>query len=132
YNTTAPGIILLLNHNKSAERKEQILLVNATTYFVKEKPKNKLADEGIAAVSEVYRKWETREKLRRVITLKEAQDADYNLSPSQFVEINDKLHHRPLSEILVELRAARTECERADVELAAVLAKLGLDGGSQW
>jgi type I restriction enzyme M protein len=130
YNTTAPGIILLLNRNKPAERKGQILLVNASGYFVKEKPKNALTDEGIAAVAEVYRNWETREKLSRVITLEEARAADYNLSPSQFVEVNDKVHHRPLTAILADLVPARAERERADAKLADVLAKLGLDGNT--
>lgn len=108
YNTTAPGIILLLNRNKPAERRGQILLVNASAYFIKEKPKNALTDEGIAAVTDVYRRWETRDKLSRIITLEEARAADYNLSPSQFVDVNDKVHHRPLTEILADL-AARTE-----------------------
>ncbi|MCZ7568855.1 MAG: SAM-dependent methyltransferase [Ardenticatenaceae bacterium] len=128
YNTTAPGIILLLNRSKPAARKGQILLVNASAYFVKEKPKNALTDEGIAAVAEVYRAWETREKLSRVITLEEARTADYNLSPSQFVSINDKVKHRPLGEILADLRDARREREQADVELAEILARLGLNG----
>jgi type I restriction enzyme M protein len=131
YNTTAPGIILLLNRNKPAERKGQILLVNASAYFVKEKPKNVLTDEGIAAVAEVYRRWETREKLSRVITLEEARAADYTLSPSQFVEINNKATHRPLSDILADLALARTEREQADIQLAAVLAKLNLNGTEQ-
>ena len=89
YNTTAPGIILLLNRNKPEDRKGQILLVNASDFFVKEKPKNVLTEEGIQAVADVYRNWETREKLSRVITLEDAREADYNLSPSQFVEINE-------------------------------------------
>ena len=46
-----------------------------------------LTDAGIAAVAEVYRAWETREKLSRVVTLDEVRAADYNLSPSQFVEV---------------------------------------------
>ncbi len=131
YNTTAPGIILLLNRNKPAERKEQILLVNVSAYFVKEKPKNVLTEEGIAVVAEVYRRWETREKLSRVITLEEARAVDYNLSPSQFVEINDKTKHRSLEEILADLDIARAERERADLELAEVLSKLRLDSERQ-
>lgn len=127
YNTTAPGIILLLNRARPAERKGQILLVNASAYFVKEKPKNRLTDEGIAAVVEVYRKWETREKLSRVITLDEARAADYNLSPSQFVDVNDHILHRPLAEISRDVNTARAERERADAQLAQVLAQLGLN-----
>ena len=68
YNTSAPGIILLLNRNKPAERKAQILLINLSQYFISEKPKNVLTDEGIKAATEVYQAWESREKLSAVIT----------------------------------------------------------------
>lgn len=125
YNTTAPGIVLLLNRNKPANRKGQILLVNASSYFRKEKPKNVLTDEGTDGVAEVWRKWETRAKLSRVITLDEARAADYNLSPSQFVEINDRATHRSLAAIRADLNTARAERERADAELNTILGKLG-------
>lgn len=127
YNTTAPGIILLLRKGKPEERKGQMLLVNASNYFVKEKPKNALTEEGIRSVVDVYRNWQTQEKLSRVITLEEAKAADYNLSPSQFVEVNEREKHRPIAEILADLEAARAERERADAELAEVMGKLGLE-----
>jgi type I restriction enzyme M protein len=127
YNTSSPGIIILLNRNKLAERKKQILLVNASMYFIKEKPKNALTDEGIAAVADVYRNWETRKKLSTVITLDEARVADYNLSPSQFVEIDDKIQHRPVRDILADLTVARAHRERADEDLGKMLKKLGFD-----
>lgn len=127
YNTTAPGIILLLRRGKPEERKGQILLINASAYFVKEKPKNVLSEDGIQAIAEVYKKWETRDKLSRIITLEEARAADYNLSPSQFVEVGEKEKHRPIHEILADLEAARTGRERAERELAEVLEKLRLE-----
>ncbi len=126
YNTTAPGIILLLNRAKSAERRGQFLLINASTYFIKERPKNVLSDEGIAAVASVYRAWETREKLSRVVTLDEVRAADFNLSPSQFVGVGDRAQHRPLADILADLETARVNWELADTELATALLKLGL------
>jgi type I restriction enzyme M protein len=126
YNTTAPGIILLVNKAKPTARRGQILLTNASNAFVKEKPKNVLTDEGIAAVVEVYRKWETREKLSRVITLAEAREADYNLSPSLFVEVGTATGHRQLTEILADLAEAKDIRERADFELADLLYKLDL------
>jgi type I restriction enzyme M protein len=63
-----------------------------------------------------------------VVTKKEVQEADYNLSPSQFVEVNDKVTHRPISEILMDLEIARSEREKADKDLAEVLAKLKIQG----
>ena len=86
YNTTAPGLILLLNRAKPADRRGQIILINASLHFVKQRPKNVLTEEGITAVADAYRAWETRPKLSRVVTRDEIRAADYNLSPSQFIE----------------------------------------------
>ena len=126
YNTTAPGIILLLNKAKPAACRGQILLVNVSNFFVKEKPKNALTEEGIAAVVEVYRTVETREKLSRVITLAEACEADYNLSPLLFVENTDKTLHRSLVSIRDDLDVALAEPEQADPALTALLEQLGV------
>ncbi len=128
YNTTAPGIILLLNCNKPAERKAQFLLINLSQHFEKGKPKNILNDEGITAATEVYEAWESREKLSKVITLEDAQKTDYNLSPSQFVDVGDKIEHRPVNEILADLTEARIAREKADNALEEVLRQLGLNG----
>ncbi|HSK73942.1 MAG TPA: N-6 DNA methylase [Pyrinomonadaceae bacterium] len=126
YNTSAAGIVLVLNANKSNDKKGEILLVNASNYFIKRKPKNELTEEGIKAVSEVFRNWETREKLSRVITMKEAEEADFNLSPSQFVEVKDKTKHRNLVDIYEDLKVAKGERETADKNLTEILAKLGI------
>lgn len=128
YNTSAPGIILLLHKGKPAERQGQTILINASQFFVKEKPKNALTQEGVQAVVEVFQQWETREKLSRVVTLEEIRAGDYNLSPSQFVAVGEKVTHRPIAEILADLTDAKAERERADAHLAATLARLGLAG----
>ena len=127
YNTSAPGIILLLNRNKPEERKAQMLLINLSQYFEKEKPKNILADDAIKTATEVYQAWESREKLSSVITLEDAQETDYNLSPSQFVDVGDKVEHRPVNEILADLTEARIVREKADNALEDMLARLGLN-----
>ena len=128
YNTGAPGIILLLNRSKPTERKAQILLINLSNYFVKETPKNALTDEGINAATEVYRAWKSRKKLSEVITLQDARKTDYNLSPSQFVDVGDEVEHRPISEILADLTEAHIAREKADKTLEDVLTQLGLNG----
>ena len=128
YNIGAPGVILLLNRSKPKERKEQILLINLSNYFVKQKPKNVLTDDGIDAATEVYQAWESREKLSHVITLEDARKTDYNLSPSQFVDVGDKVEHRPVYEIRADLTEARIAREKVDKTLEDVLTRLGLNG----
>ena len=127
YNTSAPGIVLMLNRNKPEERKEQILLINLSLHFEKGKPKNILTDEGISVATEVYQAWESREKLSDVITLKDAQKTDYNLSPSQFVDVGDKVEHRPVRDILADLTEARITREKADKTLEDVLTQFELN-----
>ena len=126
YNTSAPGIVLLLNRSKPTEHQNQILLINLSKHFVKGDPKNILTDEGINIATEVYQAWESREKLSNIITLEDAQKTDYNLSPSQFVDVGDKIEHRPLNEILSDLAEARIAREKADKTLEEVLTQLGL------
>ena len=127
YNTSAPGIVLLLNRNKPEERKKQILLINLSQHFEKGKPKNILTDDAIDAATEVYQAWESREKLSNVITLEDAQKTDYNLSPSQFVDVGDKVEHRPMRDILADLAEARVAREKTDKALEDVLSRLGLN-----
>ena len=117
---------MVLNRNKTAARKGQVLLVNASAYFVKEKPKNALTDAGIAAVADVFQTWETREKLSRVVALEQIREADYNLSPSLFVQTKEKIQHRSLAQILADLSLARAERERADKGLSELLVRLGI------
>lgn len=123
YNTTAPGIVVVLNRHKNNGRKGQFLLINASAFFVKKKPKNELTDEGITAVAEVFRGWQTREKLSRVVGLDEIRAADHNLSPSLFVDTNNRLHHRQFPQILADLKTASLAREQADKELSSLLQK---------
>jgi type I restriction enzyme M protein len=126
YNTPAAGVVILLNCEKPIERKNQVLLINASNYFVKHKPKNELTGEGITAIAEVYLKWETHKKLSYVITLEDARRTDYNLSPSQFVDVNDALVLRPLQEIMADLAIARAERDLAEKKLTEVIGRLDL------
>ena len=87
-----------------------------------------MTDEGINVAAEVYQAWESREKLSAVITLEDARKTDYNLSPSQFVDVRDKVEHRPVSEILADLTEARITREKADKTLEDVLTRLGFNG----
>jgi len=124
YNTSAPGIIMILNRAK--RRQGEILLINGSAEFVKGRPKNELTDENIARIAEVFEAWEDRPGLSRVITLEEAARNDYNLSPSRYVSNGKAEEVLPLEEAVVLLKEAEEEREQADKSLAEVLNRLGL------
>lgn len=124
YNTTAPGIILVMNRAK--RHPGEILLVNASKLFAKGRPKNYLTEGHIAKVAQVYHTWTAETGLSAIITREEAARNDYNLSPSRYVAINEKEEVLPLEEAVVLLREAEEEQTEADRQLARVLKTLGL------
>ncbi|WP_243027225.1 type I restriction-modification system subunit M [Thermus albus] len=124
YNTTAPGVILVINRRK--RHPEQIILINASKLFAKGRPKNYLTDEHIQTIAQLYHEWRAEEGLSAIITKEEAARNDYNLSPSRYVAANDKEEVLPLEEAMVRLREAEESRAEAERNLAAVLRLLGL------
>ncbi|MCL6613536.1 MAG: type I restriction-modification system subunit M [Firmicutes bacterium] len=126
YNTTAPGIILVINRAK--RHPGEILLINASKLFAKGRPKNYLTDEHIERIAAVYHGWTAEEGLSAVIANEEAARNDYNLSPSRYVAQNGGEEVLPLEEALVRLQEAEEERAAADRELDEVLKAMGLGG----
>jgi type I restriction enzyme M protein len=80
YNTGAPGVILVLNKRKLAARKGKIVLLNVSKRLKKGKPKNYIPEEAIRPLAAAYLKGEPLHGEIAVITRKQAEVADYNLS----------------------------------------------------
>ena len=127
YNTTAPGLILVINRAK--RRPGEILLINASKLFAKGRPKNYLTEEHIERIADVYHTWRAVEGLSAIISKEEAARNDYNLSPSRYVATNEKEEVLPLEDAMVLLQEAEEERAAADRELARVLEWLGLVRG---
>ncbi len=124
YNTTAPGIILVINRRK--RHPGQILLVNGSKQFSKGRPKNYLEPAHINALADAYLHWRAVEGLSAIIGTADAARNDYNLSPSRYVSVGEQVEVLPLDEAVVRLREAEEEFEAANRELESVLKKLGL------
>ncbi|MCL5962643.1 MAG: type I restriction-modification system subunit M [Chloroflexi bacterium] len=124
YNTTAPGIILVIS--KLKHRQGEIMLINASKLCAKGKPKNFLTDEHIGRITAIYHRWQSEEGISAIITTAEAVRNDYNLSPSRYVAQNGGEEVLPLEEAVVLLQEAEEERAAADRELERVLTMLGL------
>jgi len=123
YNTTAPGIILVINKDK--KKKGEILLINASKLFVKGRPKNYLPDESIQKIHKIYSKWEEEEGISKVIKNEEAIKNDFNLSPSRYVSSDGGEEVLPIEEAIVLLKEAEEERTGADNKLKVILEKMG-------
>lgn len=125
YNTTAPGIIFVINKNK--RNLGEILLINASTLHEKGRPKNFLPDNSIRQISEIYLNWEEKEGISKIVSKEEAVKNDYNLSPSRYVTQEGKDETLPLEDAVVLLKEAEEERKEADEKLKKILEQLKLE-----
>lgn len=122
YNTTAAGVIVVLNKRKPESKKGKITLVNASKRFTKGKPKNHLADEDVAQLAQLYNDGQPVDGEVAVIELNQAVAKDYKLNPSEWASTSSMLEVRPLGELVSELEALEDESRRLTDSLSALLA----------
>jgi type I restriction enzyme M protein len=124
YNTTASGIILVINKDKI--KKNEILLVNASKLFEKGRPKNFLPEDSIKRISDIYLGWKEESGISKIVAREEAIKNDYNLSPSRYVLQEGGDDTLSLEDAVVQLQEAEEERKEADTKLREVLKGLGI------
>lgn len=124
YNTSAAGIVVLLNKRKSAARKGKIALLNAARRVLKGRPKNFMPVEDIRPLAALWHKGEPVEGELAVLTTEEVAAADYNLSPSRWVGQASEQTDREVPDILAELITLDQRSTEAQATLARLFAPL--------
>lgn len=124
YNTTAPGIILIIN--KAKKKANEIMLINASKLFEKGRPKNFLPEESIRHISDLYLGWKEEDGTSKIATNEVVTKNDYNLSPSRYVAQNGADEVLPLEDAWIMLKEAEEKRKIADSQLHIALAGLGI------
>lgn len=127
FNTSAPGIIMVIQKPDELlhAHADEILLINASKFCEKGRPKNFMTDEQIAHVADLYLNWQEEEHVSKIVKRAEVSRNDYNLSPSRYVTNNDIEPPLPLEDAVVRLREAEEARADADLKLDMVMQKLG-------
>ncbi|MCG7851173.1 MAG: type I restriction-modification system subunit M [Methanosarcinaceae archaeon] len=89
YNTPNAGIILLLNRNKKHPNK--LLMVDLSSFYKRERPKNILTNETVDMATDIYLNWKTVQNVSSVVDTRIIEKEDYNLLASRYI-------HRTLEE----------------------------------
>jgi type I restriction enzyme M protein len=123
YNTTAAGVIVVINKRKPTARKGKIHLLNASKHFRKGKPKNYLPDEDIRPLAAMYLKGQAVDGELAVITTQQAADeADYNLSPSRWVNQSSSTDVVSVVSLVKKLVQLDTEAHQLSASISKLLA----------
>jgi type I restriction enzyme M protein len=124
YNTTAAGVIVILSKRKPTPRKDKIVLLNASRRVQKGRPKNFIPEHDIRPLAAAFLKGEPVEGEIAVITRQQAEEADYNLSPSRWVGSAAANDEADLKSILDRFDAIISAEANVSRDLEAALAKL--------
>lgn len=123
YNTPAQGVIVVLNKRKPANRKNKILLLNASRHVTKGKPKNHLARDGVVTLAQHYNTWADVDGIVRVVDT-ELVATDYNLSPSRWIAQSNDQASTPITTLIEKARLLSEESLAIDTRLSTLLAPI--------
>jgi type I restriction enzyme M protein len=127
YNTPCAGVIIVLSKRKPAARKDRMVLLNASRRVAKGRPKNFIPEADIRPLAAAFLKGEPVDGEIAVITRQQAEEADYNLSPSRWVGRADNKNHRSVSELTSVADALMEESTRLWTALRPLLAQMAAD-----
>jgi type I restriction enzyme M protein len=124
YNTTAAGVIVVLNKRKASSRKGKIILVNASQRMKKGRPKNYIPEEHIRVLAASFQKAKSVDGEVAVISQEQAAEADYNLSPSRWISgLRDKVVGN-VSSLIGQLRELEAQQSALSAQLFHALAPI--------
>ena len=83
YNTGIPTVILVLKKDKDDRN---VMFIDASKEFEKDKKQNKLRKEDINKILETYKKREDVERYAHVATMEEIEENDFNLNIPRYVD----------------------------------------------
>ena len=112
YGTSIPGCILLLNKNKSKERKGKILFVYAAKDYKEEKVRSVLRDEDLKKITSAVSNFKDIDKYCHVADKEELEENEYNFNVPRYVDISIPEEPIDIQEAYDELKESYTEQDK--------------------
>ena len=125
YGTSIPTCILVLK--KDREHKDNILFIDASNQFEKQKTQNKLLPEHLDHIIAAFEQRQNIEKYAKVATLQEVKDNDFNLNIPRYVDTFEAEAEIDLDLIAKQLQALEVESQKTDAVIADFCKELGID-----
>ena len=86
YGTGIPAALMIINKSKPAERKGKVLFINSELEYQEGKNQNKLRDEDIEHILNVYDAYEDEKRYSKVVSMDEIRENDYNLNIRRYAD----------------------------------------------
>ncbi len=126
YGTGLAACILVFRQRKKRDRKNKVLILDASKEFKTGRAQNELLPEHVARIHGWYREYKDVAGVARVVTLAEIAANDHNLNIPRYVE--PKVEHEVLTveEAMERLRQSAEAALAAEEKLVQILKKEGI------
>ena len=124
YGTGIPAAILILNKNKSDQKKNKVLVIDAEKDFLEGKNQNSMRPQDITKIVKACDAFTDIEKYARVVDLKEIEEKKFNLSVRQYVDSTEQQEEININSIRNDLKALEREREIVNKTVDRFLAEL--------
>ncbi len=123
YSTGIPVCILVL---KKCKKPDDVLFINASEHFEKNKRQNVLLPEHIERIIDTYQYRKEEERYSRRVSMEEIEKNDFNLNISRYVSAAEPEEEIDLAEVRGKLEAVENAIKSAASKHNAWLKELGL------
>ena len=125
YGTSIPTCILVLKKNRT--HTGDILFIDASNDFEKQKNQNKLLPEHLDKIIAAFEQRQNIDKYAKVATLQEVKDNDYNLNIPRYVDTFEAEDEIDLNAIAQQLKDLEQQSQKTDEVIADFCKELGID-----
>lgn len=125
YGTSIPTCILVLKKNRKHHK--DVLFIDASQDFDKQKNQNMLLPEHIDAIMTAYQSRQNIDKFAHVATLKEIEDNDYNLNIPRYVNTFEAEAEVDLAAVAKALQDLDKQSQETDAIINGFCAELGIE-----
>lgn len=123
FSTGIPVCILIL---KKCKPTEDVLFINASEYFEKEKRQNVLLPEHIDKIVDTYQFRKEEDRYSRIVSLSEIEKNDFNLNISRYVSTAEEEAMVDLADVKKNLDSIEVDIDEAKTRHNKFLRELGL------
>ena len=124
YGTSIPTCILVLKKNR--EHSSNILFIDASHEFEKQKNQNRLLARHLDNIVVAFNNRQTVEKFAHVASLQEVKDNDHNLNIPRYVDTFEAEDAIDLDVIAKQLQALEVDSQKTDAVIADFCKELGI------
>lgn len=114
FGTSIPACILVFKKNRP---NKDIIFIDASFEFEKNKNQNNLNDKQLNKILETYRSRIALEKYSHIATIEEIKENDYNLNIPRYVDTFEE-------EEIIDIDATKTNIKKLELEIAEINGKM--------